>query len=224
MSSSNFTRGVSRVGAMLLGLCLPVLIHAADVKFIASGNQAYLEVTVEGRIQKIYTESSGDYKAMLVLGEGNNPELLKFSYADSSRKIATMVLAFQSETDVPSPGLQVATNKFISSLSSDADGFRDWQARFSSFPEEPTESVVVTDAAFADPIGVAIFDEKGGLAARLIRNWLCHCRAGICFHAAARCLMDALCGHWDCIETGNWGPECEHAQQEARACIAVLHQ
>lgn len=224
MSSSNFARGLSRVGSMLLALCLPVLIHAAPVKFIASGDQAYLEVTVDGRVQKIYTESHGDYKAMMVLGEKDNPELLQFSYADSSKKIATMVLAFQSEKDVPSPGLEVATNKFISSLSSDADGFREWQARFSSFPEQPTESYAITDAAFADPIGVEIFDEKGGLAARFIRNWLCNCPHGICFHPAGRCLMDALCGSWNCIETGNWGPECEDAIQEARRCMAVLHQ
>ena len=224
MSSSNFARGISRVGAMLLGLCLPVLIHAAPVKFIASGDQAYLEVTVEGRVQKIYTESHGDYKALMVLGEKNNPELLQFSYSDSSRKIATMVLEFRSEKDVPSPGLQVATNKFISSLSSDADGFRDWQARFSSFPEQPTDSYTIADASLAEPIGVEIFDEKGGLAERLIRNWLCHCRAGLCFHPAGRCLLDALCGSWGCIETGNWRPECENAIQEARRCMAVFHQ
>ena len=213
----------SKLGWMLLGLCLPVLVYGAPAKFISSGDQAFLEVTVDGSVQKIYTESNGDYKALMVLGEKNNPELLQFSYVDSSRKIVTMVLELRSEKDVPSPGLQVADNKFISSLSSDADGFRDWQARFSSFPAQPTESYVVTDASFADPIGFEIVDEKGGIALR-IRHWLCNCPHGICFHTAGRCLMDALCKNWGCIEDGNWGPECEDAMQEARRCMAVLHQ
>lgn len=124
MSTSNLARVLSRAGWMLLGLCLPVLLHGDPVKFISSGEQAYLEVTVEGSVHTIYTESRGDYKALMVLGERNNPELLKFSYADSSRKIATIVLELRSEEGVPSPGLPVADNKFIGSLTSDAEGFK----------------------------------------------------------------------------------------------------
>jgi hypothetical protein len=208
---------------MLFALCLPVLVHGNPVKFISSGDYAYAEVTVDGRVHKIYTESRGDYRALFVLGEKNNPEMLKFSYADSSRKINTTVLELRSEKDVPSPGLEVATNEFIASLRSDADGFADWQARFSSFPEKPTDSAVVPDASFADPIGIEIFDEKGGLAERRIKNWLCGCQHGLCFATNALCLMRALCGSWDCISTGNWGPECEAAHQEARQCM-ILQQ
>lgn len=224
MSTSNLARNLSRVVWMLFGLCLPVLVHGNPVKFISSGDSAYAEVTVDGRVQKIYTESRGDYRALFVLGERNNPEMLKFSYVDSSRKINTIVLELRSEKDVPSPGLEVATNKFIASLRSDADGFGDWQERFSSFPEQPTDSAVVPDASFADPIGIEIFDEKGGLAARRIKDWLCGCQHGVCFAANARCLMNALCGSWDCIETGDWGPVCEGAQQDARKCMVVLQQ
>jgi len=247
LATLNIARAIRRAVWTLLGLCLPALIHAAPLtstaaaapktgrvssasatygvsKFISSGEQACLEVTVDGILQKIYTEHNADYKALLVFGERDNPELLQFSFRDSSKRIVTHILEYRTEKDRVPPGRKVADNEFIQSLRSDADGFRDWQARFSSFPEKPTGSAVLTDASFGNPTGITIVD--GDRIVFRIRDWLCFCqRGGIaahCFNSVLRCAFDNLCAAWGCIEAGEWSAECHDSLERAKACLGML--
>jgi hypothetical protein len=219
-----------RVVLTLLAVCLPVLIHGSPVvtQFVASGHQAYLEIALDdGRVQQIYTESRGDYKALMVFGEKSNPELLKYAFSDASKKIVTSVYELRTDKDVPSPGRDVATNEFIKSLKSDEKGFADWQARFASFPEEPTSQKYAADPGFADPIDTVIVDGGGGIVFR-IKDWLCHCREGrissLCIISATRCALDNLCTVWDCVEAEYWTPECYTARDQAEACLGELEQ
>lgn len=213
----------------LLALCLPVLIHAQTLTtFVAQKNQAYAEVSIDGRIQKIYTESYGDNKALLVLGEKNNPELLKFSFVDASKKVVSVVVEFRTEKGVSPAGREAAENEFIKSLNSDDEGFRDWQARYSTFPEQSTSAMVLTDGGFADPVADEIVDGgSGGFVFRL-RDFLCHCRdgrvSGLCLPSAVRCVLDNLCTVWDCVEAEYWTPECHTALEYARACAGEIEE
>lgn len=234
----NISRRISYL-AYALGLSLSVLIQPVSIqaaptrvathgdavvvsKFISSKNQAYLEISVDGRLQRVYTEFQGDYKALVVLGEKSNPELVEFSFLDSSKRIATYLLEFRTEKGQISPGRRIADSAFLQSLKSDAPGFQDWQKRFSSFPEKPTSSGVFTDASFADPVSIDVLT-GGGITYRWMRDWLCHCRegrvSGLCFPSAVRCVFDNLCTVWDCIESGSWTAECETALQQAQACM-----
>lgn len=217
------TRVIFRVVSMLCAVCVPMLVHAGSistVKFLSSGDQAYVEVTAEKNQYRILTESRGDFRAMMVLGDRNNPEVLEFSFIDGSKKIVTIALEFKTAKDVIPPGTAV-DNEFIASLSSDADGFKEWQARFSSFSETPTVSRIITDPGFANPIATTIVDSDGMIAAR-IKDWLCHCRnleiAADCYISVTRCILDNLCDAWDCIRSGHWTPECEAAIEWLKLC------
>ena len=227
MATLNVPRVLRRTVWTVLGLCLPVLIHAAPTgevsKFISSGEQAYLEVMVDRSPHKIYTEHHADYKAMFIFGEKDNPELLEVSFLDSSKTITTFIVEFRTEKDRVSPGLPVADNELIKSLKSDAKGFEDWQDRFSSFPVEPTDRGALTDASFADPSGIKIVD--GNEIIFRASNYFCYCRNGglsaACIISTLRCAMDNLCTVWRCIEAGEWSPECHDALEAAKACLGM---
>lgn len=221
------TRIISRTLSTLFALCLPVLTYADTVTFLASGDQAYVEAKTKDGVQKIYTETRGDHKALMVLGEKNNPELLKFAFVDGSKKIVTIVVEFRSQKGAASPGLQV-DNEFIKSLSSKAEGFTDWQTRFSTFSEQPTTASVLTNEAFADPtVGITFVDGNGVFRSRL-GDWLCHCKDGyisaLCIVSATRCVLDNLCTVWDCVEEQYWTPECETALEYAKACLGEVEE
>jgi hypothetical protein len=199
------TRSFLRIAWTLLALCLPaVVMQGAPATFVSSGDQAYVEVKLDRGVRKLYTESRGDFRALLVLGEANNAELLKLSFVDASKKIVTMVLEFRTEKGKASPGLAV-DNEFIKSLRSDAKDFAEWQVRFASFPEEPTVSHVLTGMAFAEPVAPEIVDANGGFALRSMRDWLCMCQVPIwpdsevCADPYYRCLLNTLCDAWDCL-------------------------
>jgi|GEM_PF-3841219 len=219
-----------RISWILIGLCLPVLARAATSevsKFIASEERAYLEMTVDRAPHKIYTEYHGDYKAMFVFGEWDNPELLKVSYVDSSKTITTFILEFRTEKGRVSPGLQVADNAFIQSLKSDAKGFDDWQKRFSSFPLEATDHRLLTDPAFADPGPLKLVD--GDEIVFRASDMFCVCnRYGAavtyCKDPNVQCAYNGLCKAWQCIEAGEWGPECQDALDEAKQCLELMKQ
>jgi hypothetical protein len=230
MTKFNTARRIRRAAWTIAALCVPVLIHASESivpsKFIASGNQAYVEVKVDGALQKIYTEHNGDYKSLLVLGERNNHELLQFSFPDSSKRIVTYVLEFRTEKDNVSPGLKVAGSELIKSLSSEADGFKDWQSRFSSFPDQPTGSAVMTDPSFADPVGVDIVDGDQIVLGRRMSDLVCYCQRGSTHYSciidsAIRCALDNLCTVFECLEAGEWSPSCHDALQAAKACLGI---
>lgn len=220
------TRCVFRAVWTLVALCLPVLAHAVPAKFISSGEQAYAEVTVDGRVQKIYTEVRGDSRALLVLGEKNNLEILKFSFVDNSKKAVTAIVEFRVDAKIAVPGRQVAGNEFIRSLSSDADGFKDWQATFSTFPEQPTVDDFVADASFAD-FFVELFDAEGVFKPRSIRDQLCQCKNGgitaVCLQSGTRCYLDNMCKVWECIWSGHWTQECSDAWEAAKLCREFMH-
>jgi hypothetical protein len=216
------TRSLFRIVWTLLVLCLPVVMQGAPATFVSSGDQAYVEAKLDRGVRKLYTESRGDFRALLVLGEANNPELLKLSFVDASKRIVTMVLEFRTEKGTTSPGLEV-DNEFIKSLSSDAKGFTDWQGRFASFPEKPTVSHVLTAGAFADPVATELVDAGGGFVFRSMRDWFCMCRTEIwpisgevCVNAYYRCLLNTLCDAWDCLAVG--GVNCGLVLEGAALC------
>lgn len=223
MSSSYITHGIRQAICAMVLLCFPALGQDTPPtvsKFLSSGNQAYLEVTVDGTVQKIYTEHRADYQALFVLGEQENPELLKFSFVDSSKRIVTRVYEFRSEKDQVPPGSAFGANELVKSLQSDEKGFADWQTRFASFPEEVTESAVITDASLADPMGIRIL-EGDGIVFRM-KDWLCFCKNGgfsmACADKVLLCVLDSLCVIWDCVETGEWTSECADADIMLRVC------
>ncbi len=223
MAKSEITHGIHRAICALLLFCLPALVQAAPPtvsKFLSSGNQAYLEVTLDGTLQKIYTEHRGDYQALFVLGEQENPELLKFSFIDGSKRIATHVYEFRSEKEKVPPGRAFGDNELLKSLQSDAKGFAEWQARFASFPEVATESAIVTDASLANPMGIKILE--GDAIVFRIKYYLCHCKNGgasmACVDKVLKCILDSLCTLWDCYETGEWTSECADADIMLRVC------
>ncbi|MEO8035219.1 MAG: hypothetical protein ABI837_12360 [Acidobacteriota bacterium] len=252
MVTWNLSRRIRTAAWTLLGLCLPALIQAAPLrtstpaatsvhsknrivatsesgdisKFVASGRQAYLEVAVDGGLHKIYCEHNGDYKALFVFGERDNPELLQFSYSDSARTIATVILEFRTEKGQVSPGLRVAGNTFIRSLKSDAAGFQEWQARFSSFPDKATWSAAVTDASFGNPTGIKIVD--GDQIVFRPTDFFCQCDvyASPCssgsYSDIVICLFQNLCTAWKCIEAGSWTPDCDKALEAAKNCAQAF--
>lgn len=222
MDTLNIPHAVRRAVWTLLVFCVPVVLQAAEVsKFLASGNRAYLEVTVDKDLQKIYTEYHGDSTALLVLGARDNPELLTVSLVDSSKKIATYRFEFRAEKEMVSPGHQVG-NEFIRSLKSDAGGFQDWQARFSTLPDEPTWSDVIVDPSVANPIGVDILD--GDTIEFRLSNWVCQCQreqnpvACGSLTQVDLCVLDNLCTIWQCIEAGELTPACLAAFDAIKAC------
>ena len=127
------TPRIARVVWILVGLCLPALVQADPVKFISSGEKAYAEVTLDRGVHKLYTEWHGDFKALMVFGERNNPELLKISFIDASKTIVTFKIAFRTDEKTASPGSRI-DNEFVQSLSSDADGLRSGRRGSPRFP------------------------------------------------------------------------------------------
>jgi hypothetical protein len=227
MAPWNVSRRISRAVWTLLALCLPVLLHAGPPevsKFISSERQAYLEVKADDGLHKIYTEHRGEYKAMFVFGERDNPELIELSFLDAGKRITTYILEFRTEKDRVSLGLQFADHELIRSLKSDAKGFEDWRDRFSTFPDRVTGSAVLTDPSFADPTGVRILD--GDTIVFRASDYFCFCRNGglaaACIISALRCAMDNLCTVWECIESGEWSPSCHDALEEAKACLGMV--
>lgn len=219
---------MARILSLAVSTLLAVSIHAQTLttNFVASKDQAYTEVSVDGRVQKLVTEYYGDNKALLVLGEKNNPEVLKFSFVDESKKVVSVVVEFRTEKGSAPAGLDVAGNEFIKSLSSDAEGFADWQAQFAAFPEQVTEHLVLTDPSFADPVADEVIDGNGGFVFR-IRDKLCKCREGfatVCLTMTSivRCVLDNLCTVWDCLRSGEWTPQCSAAWQTAVECASLL--
>lgn len=214
-------RSLSRIVWTLLVLGLPVVVQGAPATFVSSGDQAYVEVKLDRGVRKLYTESRGGFRALLVLGEANNAELLRLSFVDASKKVVTIVYEFRTEKGKASPGLAV-DNEFIKSLRSDAKGFADWQVRFASFPEEPTVSHVLTHTAFAEPVAPEIVYASGEFALRSMRDWFCMCqvpiwpKSEVCKDPYYRCLLNTLCDAWDCLVA--IGPNCDVVVAGAARC------
>jgi hypothetical protein len=194
-------------------------------QFVADGNKHYVEIVSGKKVQKIVTEMNERYQAVVIFDEYNVPQWLKVSFTDSAKQQTGFVWEFRKEKNGTSDAADLIDRNKIDALENDNAQFAAWRKQYLDYITVNSSTgmgrYVFVDSSNGKPSGI---DLVNGTAVRFnIKNYFCSCKRGYalahCMISATRCALDNLCKVWDCVEAGEWSPECSQSLDQAKVCL-----
>jgi hypothetical protein len=193
-------------------------------KFTVSGKHTYFQVQDGQKVQKVYTEIQPNRMVVVVLDEANQPQLIRLSFADNAGRRNTLLMEFSQTGKAISAGKNFSEEKFLRSLTAANGKFEEWKKKYLSFPSSDpkyTKRYVIPEK-LGDNRDDIVFADRERIKLRF-RDFFCGCKDGKiwgeCFVSALRCALDNLCELSDCVETGEWTPECSSNLEKAKLCL-----
>ena len=191
-------------------------------KFIHGDGRTYAELGDGDSVLRVLTEHATRFSATAVL-KADVLELLELSFGDPDKQGNLWTIALRRSDALPSA---LMSERFVEDLKGDFTGVDEWKrsvlAPRRERPAVRMSLLVLTDS---DPVtgdGDVTLGEE--FAEMRIKDLFCSCKPGTfsvahCLNSALRCAMNNLCDAWDCVESGEWTPECSQNLEMARVCL-----